>query len=67
MRQEGEELKIKLKDVEGKCDQVGAEIKNTETQIELKITKIEKLSQKLEKLRSNNEASELSPTEMKVS
>lgn len=66
MRQEREELNGKLSNAEQKSDEVLAEIKSMETQIELKMKQIDKQSRILENLRKNSEASDLSPTELKV-
>lgn len=66
MSQENGKLSEQLADLEMKSDHFNAEIKYVETQIDLKMKRMDKLMNQLDELIRNSEGSEISPTELKV-
>ncbi|XP_073822018.1 lethal (2) 41Ab [Musca autumnalis] len=64
--QENEKLNEKLVKLEHKADFMATELKQLETQIEIKMKRMDKLNSQLDELLRSNEGQEISPTEMKI-
>lgn len=64
--QENEKLNEKLLRLEHQADCMASELKQLETQIEIKMKRMDKLNSQLDELVRSNEGQEISPTEMKV-
>ncbi|XP_061393544.1 coiled-coil domain-containing protein 40 [Musca vetustissima] len=64
--QENEKLNEKLVALEHKADCMTVELKQLETQIEVKMKRMDKLNNQLDELLRSNEGQEISPTEMKI-
>ncbi|XP_013109640.2 coiled-coil domain-containing protein 40 [Stomoxys calcitrans] len=64
--QENERLNDKLLSLERKSDLLNMELKQLETQIEIKIKRMDKLNNQLDELLRSNEGQEISPTEVKI-
>lgn len=66
MSQENETLNEKLLQLERKSDHLNMELKQLETQIGIKMKRLDKLNNQLDELLRSNEGQEISPTEIKV-
>ncbi|XP_075151557.1 lethal (2) 41Ab [Haematobia irritans] len=64
--QENEELNDKLVSMERKADFLTMELKQLETQIEIKMKRMDKLNNQLDELLRSNDGQEISPTEIKI-
>lgn len=64
--QENDKLSEKLCALEKKSDYFNAELKYLETQIDIKMKRMDKLMNQLDELVRNSEGGEISPTELKV-
>ncbi|XP_065357072.1 coiled-coil domain-containing protein 40 [Calliphora vicina] len=66
MSQENEKLCEELDALEKTSDHFNAELKYLETQIDIKMKRMDKLMNQLDELIRNSEGSEISPTELKI-
>ncbi|XP_037814483.1 coiled-coil domain-containing protein 40 [Lucilia sericata] len=66
MSQENDKLSGELGDLEKKSDYFNAELKYLETQIDIKMKRMDKLMNQLDELVRSSEGSEISPTELKI-
>ncbi|KAM7352104.1 lethal (2) 41Ab [Cochliomyia hominivorax] len=64
--QENDKLSAQLEALEKKSDNLNGELKYLETQINIKMNRMDKLMNQLDELVRNSEGSESSPTELKI-